>query len=94
MPAAVDQAAISQASWIRPSRRLSRRLTSFWSGGRERTTERCFGRRGIDLTSRAMTGGCVRAFVVSASSTMVLHTLRRAVVVVQDCRQTIEEGMV
>jgi hypothetical protein len=25
---------------------------------------------------------------------MVLHTLRCAVVVVQDCRQTIEEGMV
>ena len=61
MPAAVDQAAISQASWIRPSRRLRRRLTSFWSGGRERTTERCFGRRGMDLTSRAITGDCVRA---------------------------------
>ena len=60
MPAAADQAAISQASWIRPSRRLSSRLTSFWSGGRESTTERCFGRRGRDLTSRAITVRIVR----------------------------------
>lgn len=55
MPAAAVQAAISQASWTRVSRRLRRRVTSFWSGGSVRITERCLGRRGSLETSRAMT---------------------------------------
>ena len=95
MPAAVDQAAISHASCMRPSRRLSRRLTSFWSGGSERTTERCLGMRGREATSRAITRRVLlEEFVWRRSRVQWLLTLRCAVVIVQDCGNAVEQGMV
>lgn len=96
MPAAVDQAAISHASCMRPSRRLSRRLTSFWSGGSERTTERCLGMRGREATSRAITSRreLLEEFIWRCARGQWLLTLRRAVVIVQDCGNAVEQGMV
>ncbi len=49
----------------------------------------------MDLTSRAITGGVLELCNISnVHQWSVMHTFRCAVVVVQDCRQTIEESMV